>query len=671
MSIAEMSKLRLIGISTEKEKILNVIHRTCTVELKKTDEIENTFEITDEQRLDEESRKLDKLNTAIEIICEHINAKKGKKDYPKDLAGLKGVLDCDYDEFMISAGNEYNVFYIADKVTDYQSRIGEYRAEKTRLESYKKQLSVYLNVEEKFSRFKDTKQSFVTLGTVPLSKYDALVNYFSDKELCSATLLSQTESKAVISFISHKTLKDEYLKSLYEFGFEKCPYEFDTTCKEIIADTENKIKELDEKAELTDKKICARGADLRDMKICADYITFAINKIKASGDFKNTQKTFILEGYVPTKNAVELKNILVSSFDAILVETEEVPRDEFAPTLVESNKVFKTAEFITNMYSAPRYGEIDPNPSVFAFFMIFLGFIMADIGYGLIMFLGGLIACRFIKRETGFKKILRIVSYGGIFTIIWGILFNSLFGFSVLPFTVMPSCFDASGKVDKSHTMLTLLFTMLIGVIHLTAGYIMKGLNMIKQKRYVDAVFDGFLWIPFFVGVVMFASKFLFDFFAIDYTKVKPFLTAVQMPGVYIALASFGVMALGSVRKGKGIGRVAKPFGMAYGLINLVSDILSYARLFGLMLSGIVFAQQFDKLGVGVMTSPVGYVFGALIILIGHVFNLAMSVLGAYIHDSRLQYVEYFGKFYDGEGEIFKPFSSEFNYINLLNKSED
>lgn len=671
MSIAEMSKLRLIGISTEKEKVLNVIHKTCVVELKKTEDIENTFEITDELRLTEESQKLDKLNRAIEIISEHVNSLKGTKEYPKNVVGLNNYFDCDYEEFMIAAGNEYNVFYIVDKVNEYQNRLAEYNAETTRLQLFKKQLSAYIGVTDKFSCFRDTKQSFVTLGLLPLNKYDALTEYLKDKELCALTLISQTEGKATVSFISHISLKDEYTKKLYEYGFEKCPYDFDLTCKEKIKEADGQISQIAKEYQRTEKKIRSRSADLRNMKICADYMTFVINKIKASEDFRNTQKTFILEGYVPTKNAVELKNVLVSSFKSILVEIEQVPRDEFAPTLVESNKVFKSAEFVTNMYSVPRYGELDPNPSVFAFFMIFLGFIMADIGYGLVMLLAGILGCVFIKRETGFKKILKIVAWGGLFTIIWGVLFNSLFGFSILPFTVMPQCFDSAGKVDKSHTMLTLLFTMLLGVVHLTAGYIMKGLNMIKQKRFLDSLFDGFLWIPFFTGLVFFAAKFLFDFFNIDYTKVKPILTAIQLPGLYVALGSFGVMALASVRKGKGISRAAKPFGMAYGLINLVSDILSYARLFGLMLSGVVFAQQFDKLGTGVMTSPFGYVFGAVIILIGHVFNLGMGILGAYIHDSRLQYVEYFGKFYDGEGELFKPFSSEFNYINLLNKSED
>ena len=120
-------------------------------------------------------------------------------------------------------------------------------------------------------------------------------------------------------------------------------------------------------------------------------------------------------------------------------------------------------------------------------------------------------------------------------------------------------------------------------------------------------------------------------------------------------------------RAEKGFGKVSKGFGAIYGLINIFSDILSYARLFGLMLSGMIIAKTFNDIGSGLFASGIiGYVFGGAVILIGHTFNLAMGVLGAYIHDSRLQYIEFFGKFYTGEGNKFSPIGSDMKYVYVV-----
>ena len=148
--------------------------------------------------------------------------------------------------------------------------------------------------------------------------------------------------------------------------------------------------------------------------------------------------------------------------------------------------------------------------------------------------------------------------------------------------------------------------------------------------------------------------------------KVHSFFESVKLPGIIMLIGAVAVAALTAGRKEKGFGKFSKGFGAVYGLINLMSDILSYARLFGLMLSGMIIASTFNDLGLGIISNgAIGYVLGPIVIVVGHVFNIAMGVLGAYIHDSRLQYIEFFGKFYTGEGESFAPIGSKLDYVYL------
>ena len=166
------------------------------------------------------------------------------------------------------------------------------------------------------------------------------------------------------------------------------------------------------------------------------------------------------------------------------------------PTLLKNNRVFKQAEFITNMYAVPSYSEYDPNKFVFFFFMLFFGIIMADIGYGIVLVLAGLILSRRIKVENGTKKLANIIFYGGIFTILFGALFGSLFGVTL--YHVLPD--PTSG--NRSDVLIILLGCLALGVVQIAAGYVLSAINSIKKKDYVSAIFDSLLWVVFFVGLV-------------------------------------------------------------------------------------------------------------------------------------------------------------------------
>ena len=398
---------------------------------------------------------------------------------------------------------------------------------------------------------------------------------------------------------------------------------------------------------------------LKDLKIFADYLSTELEKAEASEQFFRTKATFTAQGYIPEAEQESVRAAIAAETEAYYLQFFAPTEEDTPPTLLKNRGPARAAEFITNMYSVPDYREFDPNGFVFFFFMIFFGLIMADIGYGILLFAGGLVLTKLRKVNDGMKKLTCILAYGGLFTITFGALFGSLFGFSLYHFLPDPT----SGS--RTDVLTILLGCLALGLFQITVGYLLSAVNSIRRGNVLDAVCDALTWVLFCIGLFFAVFNFLTEYFGIPVAAgVKAFFSAMTLPGVVMLGVGLAGAALTAGRKEKLLGKFTKGFGAVYGIINLLSDVLSYARLFGLMLSGMIIAQQFNAIGLDLISAgAVGYVFGPVVMLIGHAFNLAMGVLGAYIHDCRLQYIEFFSKFYTGEGALFTPLGSRRQYV--------
>ncbi|MDE6691369.1 MAG: hypothetical protein K2K04_05300, partial [Clostridia bacterium] len=400
---------------------------------------------------------------------------------------------------------------------------------------------------------------------------------------------------------------------------------------------------------------------IRDLRIYCDFVAFELEKREQSEKMLETQTTFLLEAYVPVEAQEGVRQVLTEVSPAIYFEFSKPSEDEVPPTLLRNNKVVKNFEAVTNMYSAPNSRELDPNAVMAFFYSLFLGFIMADIGYGLMMiFGGGFLWFKNNRRDNMMGRLGGVFAIGGIFTVIWGVLFNSFFGFALLPFKVMPDLQGAnmSWSLSGINVPALLIISMLIGVVQIFAGYLCLAVQCWRRGKIFDGIFDGIVWAVFSVGVGLAIAGFVQQFNV-------PILATV---GAIIAGASLLVAVLTAGRHEKLLGKFTKGFGSAYGVINYASDILSYARLYGLMLAGAVIADIITSNSVALIGSGnVAFIIlGVAIMVIGHVFNLAIGLLGAYIHDARLQYVEFYGRFYEGEGKLFTPLGSKHKHVYVL-----
>lgn len=665
MAVVAMSKIRMTALLSEREKLLNALHKTQMVELRETPAEEgDVFCVADEQLKSDLKTKSDRTLRSIEFIERQLEIASKQPYYPKEISGLNDVLFVGYQDFMSTSGNEMELFYIIEKMEEYAARLANVRAERIRIENIKTQLMPYLSVQERLSDFADTKYTKCAFGLIADSALPVLEEFISRMPLSELTVLARDRQSA-ICVVSHAEEAEEVFKKLGELSFVKCPFAFPMTAREKFEELQGELEHCAAVEQDVNRKVCGKSGYLRNLKILSDFYAFQTEKIAAAEKFTGTQSTFTLSGYLPQEEIPNIKNAVYDVTDAVFMEFSEPTEEDTPPTLLKNKGPAKAAEFVTNMYSAPDYREFDPNGFVFIFFMMFFGLIMADIGYGALLLIGGLIMLSRLKIDNGFKKLVYIIAYGGAFTILFGALFGSCFGFSLYQ-GVLPDP-TLSGNEGRTNVLIILLGCLALGLFQITVGYILKAVNSFRHGEIADSIFDALTWVLFNIGFFFAVFNFITGYFDIPVAEnVKNFFSTMTMPGVIMLGAGLVVAMVTAGRKEKFIGKFTKGFGALYGIINLLSDVLSYARLFGLMLSGMIIAQQFNGMGMDIIAGGgIGYVFGPLVMVVGHAFNIAMGVLGAYIHDCRLQYIEFFSKFYTGEGELFTPIGSRFQYIHL------
>ncbi|MBQ9513930.1 MAG: V-type ATP synthase subunit I [Clostridia bacterium] len=665
MAIVEMAKIKCIGLAYQKEAILNTLHKIGCVEIFATEERENTFLTANDKEKEEITEKYQSTKKTIDFISDALEKAKGKPYEIADTKPLTSNFFVSYEDFIAIPNKEIELSYAVYKSGEYADALLTKKTEKVKLNNLCAQLEPYKDLKEKFSDYKDTKTTKVVLGTIKSENLQQLKARLENYPLSELIVYSE-KSVSVIAIVSEITESDKLFIELNELGFTKCIFTFEATAQEKIAELKNEIKSIETEEDEILKSVLDNTAYIKDLKILCDFYKFKLEKITASENFRCTDKTFILEGYLPSEDREKVENALKETTEAVFIEFSEPLDTDNPPTLTKNLKLVHQTEFITDMYSVPDYREKDPNNIVFFFFMLFMGVIMADIGYGLLMIVVGLMLARKIPVDNGAKKLWNVIAIGGVFAIIFGVLFNSLFGFAVLPFNILPSPVPSVG--GRNGLMTILLGCLGLGVLQIAVGYLYKGINCFRKGKLLDGILDGIVWVIFFIGFIFAGFNFLIGYLMPDATLpygIYNFFNKMTKPGLIMAGGAIGLEALLTGRYEKGFGKFSKGFGAVYGLISIFSDILSYARLFGLMLSGMIIAQTFNDLGLNLMGSPIGLVFGPLVILLGHVFNIAMGVLGAYIHDSRLQYIEFFSKFYTGEGEPFVPLGSKLDYIYL------
>lgn len=659
MAIAVMRKLRVAAISYEGDKILDALSKTGAAEIKILEAEENIARpVSDAAVL---SSRLEEAEGALKELV--ASSERYAKEHKKAFKPEKDGFFVTYEEFMNAEKREEAEALIAEikRLAAERVRLG---ASLASLEKTILSLSPYKDFEILFSAFSNTPRLRVFLGTVENVKEELF------ETLADACVKTEGNTVLVVALKEAEKETEEFLRGL---DFAPCPFLKEAgTGKELYARLNEEKKDLLREIEKIDEAEFALSENIRFLKVYCDRIAYELEKAESvSGKMLATERVILLEAYAPKESEEEISAALSAVTDSAYFDFVEPEEDEMPPTLMRNNGLTKNFEAITNLYSPPNSKEFDPTTVMGIFYSVFLGFIMGDIGYGLFMLIGGgLLWWKNRVKDNGLKRLAAVFAIGGVFAVIWGFLFDSLFGIAILHMRVMPPLLEGNTNWHVLGIAIPalLIVALEVGVVQLFAGYVCRAIQCWRRGKIWDGIFDGVVWAVFSIGVGL---------------AIAGLVEELNM----IILAYVGGIAAGAMlltamltagRKEKILGKFTKGFGAAYGVINYASDILSYARLYGLMLSGAVIAEivsGYALTGYGGSTGMIVsgnaglVVLGVVLLLLGHLLNLALSLLGAYIHDARLQYVEFYGRFYEGEGELFSPLGSKHAHVFIVPKA--
>ena len=646
--IAKMKKLNLVGMAYEKDAVLNALQRTGAVEVKLHREEEHSAPLPPADGT--LSAYHASLEDALERLIQAVNA------YGKEHKGTarpeKDGFEVSYEEFMAAANDRARMDGLIARVNALTDQKAEKRALLQKTERTLHAAALYRTAEEPLSSCRGTAHTRVFFGTLPFNAWENIRENLP--ALAEGKELAKEDDEVLVLLVFHKSCAEEGEALLSGTGFAPCPFEGEETGSALYARLKGECEELAKELDSLEQETAELGGETRALKIYCDYIGYEAEKAALDEKLRGTERTFLLEAFVP-EDAEETVRRELSSAGTVYLEFSEPAEDEEVPTLCKNNAVISDFESLTNTYSVPNAREMDPNTVMAVFYSVFMGFIMADIGYGLLMMLGGgWLKYKNRGRKGGLGALAGVFAIGGIFAVIWGFLFNSLFGITLPIPTLLPNAQSDMWTFAGIGIPAVLVIAMLLGIVQLLAGYVCKAVQCWRRGEVLDGILDGVVWAVFSLGAGL-AIAGLVEEWNIPILVTVGGITA----GVTLVIA---MVAAG--RHEKFFGKLSKGFGTLYGIINYMSDILSYARLYGLMLSGAVIAQIVSQYAVGFITGGgVLAVLGVLLMLVGHVFNLAIGLLGAYIHDARLQYVEFYGRFYEGEGELFVPLGSKHEHV--------
>lgn len=662
MSIVKMKKMSLVAHKSERSKLMRIFLKSGCVELTETPLCELTnYPVDVAKRETLESKRL-KVSFALTFLKETLKEEaRLEKDPPKANFKKENRLVA-VEEYETVAREEVEIFSEIAGMEKINARLLDIKGEKSRVLAYKEQLHVYHDVEIPFSLIKDSETAFMVAGTVPETK----VAFLQEKlpELCEAVFYDGDKLRPVV-ICGHKEAKSETDSLLASSDFVRCPFTFDATAAQEEEDAERKIFQLDKEREETLKKVTQYIPLIGTLKVLYDYYTIEIAKCAITERSPHTKSAFLMEGWVPADKAEKVKAEVEDKSKRTEIEFRDPTDEEVPPTLTKNIGPVGAFEGITDMFGPPSYREQDPNLFVALFYFLFFGIMISDAGYGILMAIACFAAVKILKPVKNSGKMLLMFGFCGISTVIWGALFGGWFGIT-LPEGSFLEKISWFNPLNEPLKMFMLALGM--GVLQIGTGFALKGVALIKEGHPLQGIFNQFSWVIIFIGLCLISPKLMLFLGAINTSPEPAWFGVCATVGMYVALVGAAMLLIGgALGKKNPVKMVFGSLGNAYGAINVVSDLLSYSRLFGLGLTTGVIGYVINMLADIIVNTFfhgfwASWIIAVPILIIGHTFNIAINLLGAYVHNSRLQYIEFFGRFYDGSGHAFKPLGSVAKY---------
>ena len=658
MAIVKMKKLRLMAVRSVRDELLRELLRRGCVEVSEPAELQGEdlaplLRRENGEQMAARSR-YQALQNALEILSRYAPGKTPLLSPKPEVEGERLL-----DEELLS-----DALQTAETLRENSDRIRRIGAEESRLRSTIESLRPWAALDQPLEQ-NETRSSAVTLGAIParteLSRVEeALVASAEEAELFQ---VSADKGQRYLLLLSSKEQTNAALDALRPFGFAPIGFAgMNGTPQENIDLAEAELKRLAEEKTACEQAIVDLAGERDKLKLACDAAQTRMGLAETEDRLCGTDSLVLLQGWMPAEREQELAEVF-ERFGCAW-ETEDPPEDEYpeVPVQLKNNKFTNSLNMVTDMYSLPAYGTVDPNPLMAPFFILFFGLMMADMGYGLIMIAAALVAMAKMKPEGGSRVFVQLLLYGGIATFAMGALTGSFF--SDIPYQLVhlinpDSTWPGLWRLFSPETDSTMALygSMVLGVLHLNTGMAVNFVQKWKAGNKGDAIFEeGSLWVILLGGILLGLDMLLVHAQALHYA------------GLAVLIVGAAALLFGAGRHAKGFGKVTAAFGCVYSTATgWFGDVLSYSRIMALMLAGGVVGKVFNTVAVMPAKSSginVGTVAAFLIIfLLGHAMNFALNLLGCYVHDLRLQCLEFFGKFYADGGKRFKPLHYSGDYV--------
>lgn len=513
---------------------------------------------------------------------------------------------------------------------------------------------------------KRTKAADITLGVIPKNEAKSFEEVLSrikahegGEAFDGADIKQVSEDKEFIyaAMISGREETAACLTALKGTGFSEIDLSgFKGTAKDNLEKLEIEKENAEREANQLKNEVKKYVSSKEAIEEYSDYFTIQEDKERVREKLLHTKKTFMLEGWIPERLAASAAELLDAN--NAYYKFRDPKDEEEVPVLLENKSFFAPTEAITQMYSLPAYRGFDPTSIYSLFYIIFFGMMFSDAGYGLLLAVGCGVILKKFDLEGTMQKMMKLFFYCGISTTIWGVLFGGFFGdvIGVFSGTFLgkQAAFNAVWFNPLEDPMKLLIFSLILGVIHLFIGMGIQAYMQIKDGKIMDAVCDEGFWYVMILGLAAWlCGSAVFD------------SAVLSTIGMWMSIAGAVGLLFAGGRGKKGFGKVTGGLANLYNITSWISDILSYARLLALGLATGVIAQVVNTMGSLFGGGIAGLVLFILIFAVGHAINFAINMLGAFIHSARLQYVEFFGKFYIDGGEPFEPFRRKTKYVRI------
>ena len=634
-----MKHLRLLGMESEREALLKAMQDMECVEISSIDGSEEAlksgFAKPDDKALMSAQEASRAYRTALASLDRFAPEKKGM------FRKRQGVSRATF----FSAESEENARTAAETINKDTRRLGEIESERTKNEALRATLAPWLTVDAPLGGADGALAVF--FGTVGLNVTDDALKALADSldGLLTWQQASSDRSLRYLLVMCHGSVKERALSALRDLGFSTVSFRGMTgTAKENDKALAENLAALEKERQEIEQRIAGLGGKREALLEASDRAAIALRREEAKSRLVGTDKVFLLEGWLPADRCAALEKALEPFTCAI--ETREPTEDEYpqVPVQLKNNKLTRPLNMVTEMYSLPAYGTLDPNPLMAPFFILFYGIMMADMGYGLLMMIASVIISKKYRPKGTSGELFSLLGLCGISTFIMGALTGGFFGdfLTQLVAIVSPGTVFALPKLFDPLDDLTMILigSMALGMVQIVTGMAISLIEKCKRKKFLDAFFEEITWWIVFVGIALLALG----------------------KGAAVLYVGCALVLLGPIVQGKGWGKLTGVFGSLYNHVTgYFGDILSYTRLMALMLAGSVIAQVFNMLAA----MPGNVIAFIIISMLGNAMNFGLNLLGCYVHDLRLQCLEFFNKFYVDGGKPFRPMTLDTEYVDL------